>query len=391
LASTSARELFDRIAAGQDWTKADAHAAAGDPALFRDLVEPLADSFDAKLAAAYVRLFADILEFVDPSLRAADLTDRYERVSQIRPFDAPDPDEVYVLSRVTLGADVAVTSVMLDAALRRFPRASVFLAGSRKSWEMFAGCDRISLLASPYSRSAELNERIAASRALSFPGERAIVIDPDSRQTQLGLVPVAPEARYYFFEGRSRAEPGSLAELASRWTGDVFGVAGRPWIATMESAGQTDITVSLGTGGNDRKRVAGAFERSLMERLSATGRSVLVDTGAGGEEAERVERATAGLPNVRLFRGSFAAFAGSISSSGLYIGYDSAGQHVAAAAGIPVIAVFAGYPNERFVERWRPGAAARLVLAEGRSPEQVSAEVEREIAAATLPRSNQRP
>ena len=31
-------------------------------------------------------------------------------------------ERVYVLSRVTLGADVAVTSVMLDAAKRRYPR-----------------------------------------------------------------------------------------------------------------------------------------------------------------------------------------------------------------------------------------------------------------------------
>jgi hypothetical protein len=29
---------------------------------------------------------------------------------------------VFVLSRVTLGADVAVTSVLLDAAKRRFPK-----------------------------------------------------------------------------------------------------------------------------------------------------------------------------------------------------------------------------------------------------------------------------
>ena len=32
-------------------------------------------------------------------------------------------NRVYVLSRITLGADVAVTSVLLDAAKRRYPEA----------------------------------------------------------------------------------------------------------------------------------------------------------------------------------------------------------------------------------------------------------------------------
>jgi hypothetical protein len=378
LASISARELFDRIAADERWSKTDAQAVASDPALFTDLVEPLADSFDPRLARAYVDIFAHILESIDPSFQAADLVARYGRVSRARPFEGPDPDYVYVLSRVTLGADVAVTSVMLDAAARRFPYSNLFLVGSRKSWEIFAGNDRVLLLAAPYGRSGALADRIAASRALSFPGENTIVIDPDSRQSQLGLVPVCPDGSYYLFDSRSSAESGSLSELASRWTKQVFGVAGRPWIAPLQSGGRADTTVSLGTGGNDRKRVAGAFERHLMERLSGAGRSVLVDTGAGGEEAERVARATARLPDIRLFRGAFAAFAGSIASSALYVGYDSAGQHVAAAARVPVIAVYAGYPNARFVERWLP-RGAQVVLAEGKPPEQVEVELDSAI------------
>ena len=37
-----------------------------------------------------------------------------------------------------------------------------------------------------------------------------------------------------------------------------------------------------------------------------------------------------------------------------YVGYDSAGQHVAAASGTPLISIFAGYPSERMFQRWRP-------------------------------------
>ena len=43
-----------------------------------------------------------------------------------------------------------------------------------------------------------------------------------------------------------------------------------------------------------------------------------------------------------------------IANSDLYVGYDSAGQHAAAALGIPLISIFAGAVNDRFFERWRP-------------------------------------
>jgi ADP-heptose:LPS heptosyltransferase len=44
------------------------------------------------------------------------------------------------------------------------------------------------------------------------------------------------------------------------------------------------------------------------------------------------------------------------------VGYDSAGQHVAAAAGVPLISVFAGFPAPRMFERWRPaGEGCRVI------------------------------
>ena len=52
--------------------------------------------------------------------------------------------------------------------------------------------------------------------------------------------------------------------------------------------------------------------------------------------------------------GSFAGFASIISGAHLYVGYDSAGQHVAAACGVPLISIFAGFPAPRMFQRWRP-------------------------------------
>ena len=56
--------------------------------------------------------------------------------------------------------------------------------------------------------------------------------------------------------------------------------------------------------------------------------------------------------------------AGLIGESDLYIGYDSAGQHIAAALGVPCIDVFAGYSSRRMLDRWRPtGKASTRVVA----------------------------
>jgi len=38
----------------------------------------------------------------------------------------------------------------------------------------------------------------------------------------------------------------------------------------------------------------------------------------------------------------------------LYVGYDSAGGHVASACGVPQICIFTGAVSERFFHRWKP-------------------------------------
>jgi ADP-heptose:LPS heptosyltransferase len=116
--------------------------------------------------------------------------------------------------------------------------------------------------------------------------------------------------------------------------------------------------MSLGVGENSAKRIGEDFEEQLVAHVARTGANILIDEGAGGEEAGRVTRAISkcGAPaeRVRSFRGSFAAFAVAIRKSDLYIGYDSAGQHVAAACGVPLLSIFAGFPSDRFLARWRP-------------------------------------
>lgn len=322
---------------------------------FREIIEPLADSFDPEDVRRYVDLFAT-------TIQRRELIGRYERIRHERTFDGPDPKDVFVLSRVTLGADVAITSVALAAVLQRFPHARVWFVGSRKNFRLFEKEPRLSLLEVPYQRHGTLADRLDASDSLRTRLDRpeSIVVDPDSRLSQLGLIPVCEEASYYFFESRGAVGPGSLTGLAQAWVARTFGVSeARNFVAVQPSGQRWDVAVSLGVGGNPDKRVRDPFERELLSWLSRMGREVVVDEGAGGEETERVIAAAQGIPNVRTWRGDFADFASIIASSDLYIGYDSAGQHVAAACGTPLVTVFSGFPNERFLERWTPEGPGR--------------------------------
>jgi ADP-heptose:LPS heptosyltransferase len=121
--------------------------------------------------------------------------------------------------------------------------------------------------------------------------------------------------------------------------------------------------MSFGVGENPGKRISDLLEEQLVAYI-ARNAYILIDEGIGAEEADRVHRAItksgASPGRVRTFRGSFAAFASAIARSDLYVGYDSAGQHVAAACAVPLLSIFAGFPSPRFLSRWRPCGRGRI-------------------------------
>src|SRR5579884_1534828 len=201
-------------------------AVAATRALFAVLIERLADLFEPSLCDLYAQLFSYVISRALPEYDPAELLLRYHRIRQVRRFPGGEVRRVFVLSRVTLGADVAVTSVALDAAKQRFPSAEIYLVGPEKNAEMFAADPRIMPISVMYGRSSLLRDRLLAAAELQVAVDEpsAIVIDPDSRLTQLGLMPICDDSRYFFFESRALGglTDSPLTQLVSEWLTEVF-------------------------------------------------------------------------------------------------------------------------------------------------------------------------
>jgi ADP-heptose:LPS heptosyltransferase len=326
---------------------------------FRIIIESLADSFDPDQAAAYEEL-----------MRAW--------IAPQPPIQAVVPEQVetvYVLSRVTLGADIKITSTILDAMKKRFPEARIVLVSNPKSAELFTADSRISYLDAVYPRSGPVSRRIKFAHEMrrEMEGPRRIVVDPDSRITQLGLIPVCEPGSYFHFPSRTANSAGNLTDLTQHWLTNVFGESGQAYIAPEAVPVEGDsprAAVSFGVGENESKRIGGDFESEVLRALGDRFETIWIDRGVGGEEARRVTAAAEAsgcAARIRFSEGSFAEFASVIAQSDLYVGYDSAGQHAAAAADVPLISLFAGAPSERFRQRWRPAGSGRIHVIEANS------------------------
>lgn len=334
---------------------------------FRVIVESLSDSFDPAQVAAYEELMRVWIPPAPP----------------VKPVLPPQVDTVYVLSRVTLGSDIKITSVILDAMKRRFPDANIVFVSGRKSIDLFESDARIWHLEADYPRSGPVSRRIEFAHELRrrLEAPNRIVIDPDSRMTQLGLIPVCEPEHYFHFPSRVETGADNLSDLTELWLENTFSNTGQGYIAPrkIEPAGESPrAAISFGVGENESKRIPGDFESQAIRTLGERFRTLWIDRGVGGEEARRVTAAVAAsgcADRVRFWEGSFAGFASIISQCDLYLGYDSAGQHAAAALGIPLITIFKGAPSNRFRYRWSPSGLGEIEIidADALSPDEILA------------------
>src|SRR5262245_3974270 len=320
-------------------------ARAGVRILFPALIERLNDSFDPAACELYDRVFAQVIDFYrrlpearefDEALRGFGLMGESDLLA--RKFRICNPQsstrgigrnprsvisKILLLSRVTIGADVAVTSVIIAKLRERAPEAEFTLLGSAKLRDLFGGDSRVRIREIKYERGGGVLSRLTSwidvveavndeVRGLN-PGEY-LLIDPDSRLTQLGLLPlVKDESLYFFFESRGYRHENAtrLGQLASCWANEVFGLTGEtfPYVALtpehqnfgrsvaekLRRAGASRITtISLGVGGNQGKLVSDQFECDLVRRRIAAS-TIILDKGATAEERDQINRVVAKL------------------------------------------------------------------------------------------------
>ena len=389
-------------------------------ALFEIIVEKLCDDFEELPIEMYGRVMCQVISHcrkvpagrdLDRQLTGFGITSfdqLYKRAidthtRQYRYDTGKAPRKIILLSRVTIGADVAILSVMIQHLRRLFPRAEIVIIGSRKLCGLFGGNTDLRIRESTYARRGGLFERFASWHATlevlreeaAGGGEKDIlVIDPDSRISQLGVLPMMHADRYLFLNTRHHMLSSTgrcMAEWTNDWMNAVFGTnqfcyptvwppdafvseAGRKTDSLRSAGARRIIAMNLGVGQNPRKRVGLEFEKRLLRALVAMpGTVVILDTGFGVDEVERAALLAADVRDAGLtaHETSFDAMDSTALSHGVitvgcsigqmgaliarsdeYIGYDSACQHIAAAARTPTLTVFAGSNNENFVRRW---------------------------------------
>jgi len=395
----------------------EARNRIGSSALFGTVIEQLCDDFEELQADAYNRVMSHVIDFcrklstcagLDHRLDAARFHSRkdlFQHASQLRSqgyhaqaISPESVEKIFVLSRITIGADVAIASVAIQRLHRQFPEAKIFVLGGAKLQELFGACETVELLTLTYPRRGGLLSRIQVweHAAEGIPETQTLVVDIDSRITQLGVLPINSPDRTLFFDSRLNTPETrnlSMSELTNFWMDALFGpsefaypklwldqdVVGRAQAfaaSTREKGCRRIIGMSLGTGGNARKAIGGDFSPRLVKALLEKP-DTLVLLDRGGSEAEHREcdglldaiksaghpardlafeamnSETAIAKGLVVTQSGIGEAAALIGQGDEFIGYDSACQHVAAALGVPAHIIFAGSNQPRFVRRWR--------------------------------------
>lgn len=314
--------------------------------------------------------------------------------------------KIFILSRVTVGADVAVTSVFVQRLLHAFPQAELELIGPAHLAELFHGLERVSCLIYQYQRRGSLLERLTSwpdiyhlvhDLCRGLGADEILLFDPDSRLSQLGLLPLLAEESTCYFNSRSSLAEGnedlSLSQMANNWFNDILAenFCSPPAVFIDQCHEQTArsfydqwqrsvlrVAVNLGVGKDGRKRVADPFEEELLFALLGRKDTLLFfDTGCDREEkcraeqlAHKVRERGVAVERVRetelaakkivfshgmiVFEGGISSLTAMLKQNHIFFGYDSCCQHLVTAIGVPAVIGFAGAPHQRFRARWQP-------------------------------------
>jgi ADP-heptose:LPS heptosyltransferase len=391
-------------------------------ALYKNIVEPLCDDFTTRgvefCNLVLLRMIGFIrrqkegerlncllneLNYPDQNL----LLQRYEKIHQDIALSQSLKDKIrkiLVLSRVTVGADVAITSIMVHRLARSFPQAEIIVYGPSHLPEIFYGLPRVHWAKFHYQRDGGLIGRLTSYTYLyqqlkmeweGLHDGQTLLFDPDSRLSQLALFPLLADRYTRHFPSRNDQQDNSsrLSQLTNRWLNQVLGeqinilpqISIRP--AHLDNIkrffaqfplGCKKIVINLGVGNDFRKRLPDPFEEKLLAGLLQDDSALVVlDSGAHPDERERA-RALMDIMQMKTFQavsvseknlaskqipfhhglvciqGGIGMLSALIDQADVFFGYDSCCQHLATARGTNSIICFAGAPNDRFFDRWRP-------------------------------------
>ena len=294
-------ELLDRAIAEDDGR-----------ALLSIVVERLGDLFEPRLCEMYARLFRQVIERVVPRADSA-----YAPGRQQPHVRAPDGQ-----ARLRALAGHAGRRCRRDQRHARRGQAPL----SRRPRSFSSGRENRTKCLRPIRASPPrpLLMRVAARCAIGLQASAAlwfddgIVIDPDSRLTQLGLISrLRSKDRYFFFESRvirRRWRMIGCPMLARAGLRTIFGVEGPALhrAAALPAEPPADITVSLGVGENPAKRLDDDFERELAAACWPRPAHRSWSTKAAAPRSASASNAQS-LPGMRTHDGAFAPFAAQIA------------------------------------------------------------------------------
>jgi len=415
---------IDALADAADSVNED-ERSAGIGAVFAGLVEPLNDGFTPAGRAGYARWFAHICWRIgtrDERIRTrlallgvadeAALHARYQAARHTPPSPPKTAARIVILSRVTIGADLLLTTVALQRLRMAYPHAELVVLGDGKLQALIGGFANVRVRPLAYGRRGPLRERLASWLALVDAVESEapdLVFAPDSRLDQLGILPVIADAsRYLLWENIiPDGQQVSLARSLDRFLAEHLHQMTTPCeprtlldAATLAvqhrlaaAFGPTPIAaVKLDHGGNPAKSLPRAAEVQLLHHLRAQGWRVLLDRGFGPAElassdellndagwtavdlddsAQQLGQAVSTImpgaltaADVIRFHGSIGGWAAACAACGLAVSYDSVGHHLAAGLGIPVVTAFTGHADARFPVAWKPHGPGSVTLVE---------------------------
>ena len=394
-------------------------------AIFSRIIEVLCDDFSDLGVATCNLVLTTILDFIRKTPSGAELNDllnnfhfssandilsRYSKIATPRCISQRSRlrvKKIIILSRVTAGADIAITSVIVRRLARTFPTAELILIGPSHLDEI-TNIPNSRTIHFIYKNDGTLLDkmtswpsllRLTNKEQLGYTPGEVILFDSDTRMTQLGLLPLVCDEDTFYFPSRNtfpvEINDKNLSLLTNHWLNQILGeeISTSPFLFLKHHDGDHlsfcqnlkengcnfVIAINFGVGNDPKKKIHGSFEENLIKSLlKVKNTAIILDTGRGPQENQRAQYhldrvkehgfstgfiSDANMHSEKIafphglitFKGSLGSLGKLIDAADCFIGYDSCGQHLAAATATPAVIIFAGAPSKRFIGRWTPG------------------------------------